>query len=80
VAIVRALSNDAPIVLADEPTGNLDSEAGRQVIEALRGIHRERGLTLVMVTHDPSIAARADRVLHMLDGRIDSGQAGGGAH
>jgi putative ABC transport system ATP-binding protein len=71
VAIARALSNDAPILLADEPTGNLDSKAGRMVIEALQDIHHERALTIVMVTHDPSIAATADRILTMLDGRIE---------
>jgi len=71
VAIARALCNDAPILLADEPTGNLDSKAGRMVIEALQDIHHERALTIVMVTHDPSIAATADRILTMLDGRIE---------
>jgi putative ABC transport system ATP-binding protein len=71
VAIARALCNDAPILLADEPTGNLDSKAGRMVIEALQDIHHQRGLTIVMVTHDPSIAATADRILTMLDGRIE---------
>jgi putative ABC transport system ATP-binding protein len=71
VAVARALSNDAPILLADEPTGNLDSKAGRMVIEALQDIHHQHGLTIIMVTHDPSIAATADRILTMLDGRIE---------
>ena len=74
VAIARALCNDAPILLADEPTGNLDSKSGRMVIEALQDIHHQHGLTIIMVTHDPSIAATADRILTMLDGRIDEGQ------
>jgi len=71
VAIARALCNDAPILLADEPTGNLDSKAGRMVIEALQDLHHQHGLTVVMVTHDPSVAATADRTLNMLDGRIE---------
>ena len=70
VAIARALSNDPPILLADEPTGNLDSKAGLRVLEVLRGIQRQRGVTLVLVSHDPTIAAAADRIVRMLDGRI----------
>jgi ABC-type lipoprotein export system ATPase subunit len=70
VAIARALSNDPPIVLADEPTGNLDSKAGQQVLEALRGIQRSRGVTLLLVTHDQAIAGAAERIVRMLDGRI----------
>jgi putative ABC transport system ATP-binding protein len=69
VAIARALANDAPIVLADEPTGALDSKAGAQVLDLLEHIRAERGTTLVVVTHDPGIAARADRIVRMLDGR-----------
>ena len=71
VAIARALANDAPILLADEPTGSLDSEAGRRILELLEELRRERGLTVVLVTHDPGVAARADRVVRMLDGRLD---------
>jgi putative ABC transport system ATP-binding protein len=71
VAIARALANDAPILLADEPTGSLDSEAGRRILDLLEELRRERGLTVVLVTHDPGVAARADRVVHMLDGRLD---------
>ena len=73
VAIARSLSNDPPILLADEPTGNLDSKAGRNVMEALEGIHHQHGLTIIMVTHDPRIAASADRIIRMLDGRIEEG-------
>jgi len=71
VAIARALANDAPILLADEPTGSLDSEAGRRILDLLEELRRERGLTVVLVTHDPGVAARADRVVRMLDGRLD---------
>ncbi len=62
VAIARALANDPPILLADEPTGNLDSATGRQVIDLLVAVNRERGRTLVLVTHDPELAALADEV------------------
>jgi putative ABC transport system ATP-binding protein len=72
VAIARALANDPPIVLADEPTGSLDSKAGRRVLEVLQGIQRERGVTLLLVSHDPTIASAAARIVHMLDGRIDN--------
>ena len=72
VAIARALANDPPILLADEPTGSLDSEAGRRVLALLAELRRTRALTIVLVTHDPAVAARADRVVHMLDGRVDA--------
>jgi putative ABC transport system ATP-binding protein len=71
VAIARALANDAPILLADEPTGSLDSEAGRRILDLLEELRHERGLTIVLVTHDAGIAARADRIVPMLDGRLD---------
>jgi ABC-type lipoprotein export system ATPase subunit len=71
VAIARALANDPAIILADEPTGNLDSKAGMRVLAALRDVQERRGVTLVLVTHDPSIAAAAGRTITMLDGRID---------
>ena len=72
VAIARALANDAPIVLADEPTGRLDSQTASQVMDLLEQLQREQGVTLVVVTHDPTVSSRADRTLHMLDGRITS--------
>ncbi len=72
VAIARALANDAPIVLADEPTGRLDSQTASQVMDLLEQLQREQGVTLVVVTHDPTVSSRADRILHMLDGRITS--------
>jgi putative ABC transport system ATP-binding protein len=70
VAIARALANDPPILLADEPTGNLDSVTGRQVIDLLMRVNRERGCTLVLVTHDADLAALADEVLVLRDGRL----------
>ena len=73
VAIARSLANEPTILLADEPTGNLDSKAGRQVMEALQAIHHQHGLTIIMVTHDAGTAALADRRLGMLDGRIEGG-------
>ena len=70
VAIARALANDPPILLADEPTGNLDSTTGRHVIDLLLQIHRSRKSTLVLVTHDPEIAAIADLSISLRDGRV----------
>ena len=70
VAIARALANDPQIVLADEPTGRLDSRTSAQVMDLLERLQHDQGVTLLVVTHDPSVSARADRVLHMLDGRI----------
>jgi putative ABC transport system ATP-binding protein len=70
VAIARALANDPPILLADEPTGNLDSATGSQVIDLLVTINRQRGRTLVLVTHDPELAARADESIALRDGRV----------
>jgi len=70
VAIARALANDPLIVLADEPTGNLDSDTGRQVIELLIATNRDRRRTLVLVTHDPALAAFADEIVALRDGRV----------
>jgi putative ABC transport system ATP-binding protein len=69
VAIARALANDPPIVLADEPTGNLDSSTGRLILDLLLNVRRVRGSTLVLVTHDAGIAALADARLILRDGR-----------
>jgi len=70
VALARALANDPPIVLADEPTGNLDSVTGRQVIDLLVKVNRDRGRTLVLVTHDPELAAFTDETIALRDGRV----------
>jgi putative ABC transport system ATP-binding protein len=70
VAIARALANDPPILLADEPTGNLDSTTGRQIIDLLLSIHRDRGTTLILVTHDPDLARVADMSIALRDGRV----------
>ena len=72
VAIARALVHDPALVLADEPTGNLDTAASQAVFELLRAIHAERGTAFVLVTHDPRLAARCDRVIELVDGRIAS--------
>jgi putative ABC transport system ATP-binding protein len=69
VAVARALANEPPVLLADEPTGSLDSEAGALVLDLIERVRRERGLTVVLVTHDQAVAARADRIVRMLDGR-----------
>ena len=70
VAIARALMNEPRVLFADEPTGNLDAETGRQIMSVLEGLHRERAQTIVMVTHDRQIARTADRVLVLKDGRL----------
>lgn len=70
VAIARALMNDPPILLADEPTGNLDRETGGIIMRQLLDLRRERGLTMIVVTHDAEIAARADRQIRLTDGKV----------
>ena len=70
VAIARALVSDPIVVLADEPTGNLDSETGAEVLDVLQHICAERGAAVVMVTHDERAAARGDRSIHLVDGRL----------
>ena len=73
VAIARALVNDPPIILADEPTGNLDSTSGAEVMQVLHRLHREKGITVVMVTHDEEIGAQAERIVRLWDGRVVNG-------
>jgi len=70
VAIARALANNPALLLADEPTGNLDSQSGAEVVSLMRELNRDLGTTIIIVTHDPSVARRADRILLMRDGRI----------
>jgi ABC-type lipoprotein export system ATPase subunit len=72
VAIARSLANSPSVLLADEPTGNLDSENARLILELLVELHTREKVTLVMVTHDSSIARKAGRIIHMKDGRIES--------
>lgn len=72
VAVARAFACRPAILLADEPTGNLDSATGRQVIDLLLALNRDHGSTLVLVTHDPNLASYADRIITLRDGRIES--------
>ncbi len=77
VAVARAFAADPRVVFADEPTGNLDARTGSSVIELIEEIHRERGTTLVLVTHDMDLANRAGRVLRLRDGRLVGDEARG---
>lgn len=77
VAIARAMAMAPRLILADEPTGNLDSRSGEEVITLLEGLNREQGITLVVVTHDPRLGERAGRRISMDDGRISSDSGGG---
>jgi len=70
VAIARALVSEPSILLADEPTGNLDSKTGKEIMELFSDLHRTRGITVIFVTHDPSIAANAQRVIRISDGMV----------
>ena len=72
VAIARALANRPLLLLADEPTGNLDSKTGAAVLDLLYSLLKAQGLTMIMVTHDPEIAGRADRIIHLRDGNIQN--------
>jgi ABC-type lipoprotein export system ATPase subunit len=72
------LANSPELVLADEPTGNLDSQAGSEVLDLLEELRRQDGIALVVVTHDPRVAERAHRVVRLLDGQIVSEERNGG--
>jgi putative ABC transport system ATP-binding protein len=71
VAIARALVNNPAIVMADEPTGNLDSRSGSEIMDLLQRMNQERSVTLILVTHDPSIADRMQRAIHIRDGQVE---------
>jgi putative ABC transport system ATP-binding protein len=75
VAIARAIVTDPAILLADEPTGNLDTQRGREIMELIAALNRDRGLTVVMVTHEPDMAQYARRIVRFVDGRVASDTA-----
>lgn len=76
VSIARALVNDPDILLADEPTGNLDSDTGEEIMELIKGLNENRGMTIVVVTHNPRDAEYAERTVNMIDGKIRNGEGG----
>jgi putative ABC transport system ATP-binding protein len=78
VAIARALATRPAIVIADEPTGNLDAATGERILELIAGVRARLGTTFLIATHDPAIAHRAERVLTIVDGRLSDGSAGRG--
>ncbi|HEX9020288.1 MAG TPA: ABC transporter ATP-binding protein [Nitrospirota bacterium] len=80
VAIARALVNEAPIILADEPTGNLDTRMSDEIMELFVKLNREAHITVILVTHEPDIAAYSNRIIKFLDGRIVSDETGTGKH
>jgi ABC-type lipoprotein export system ATPase subunit len=71
-AIARALAGNPQIILADEPTGNLDAESGESVMKLLRDLNRERGMTMIVVTHDLNVARQADRIVRLNQGLVES--------
>jgi putative ABC transport system ATP-binding protein len=73
VAIARALANEPILLLADEPTGNLDSRTADEVLDLFSGLHRDRGMTLVVITHSEEVASRADRIIRLRDGQVVAG-------
>ena len=77
VAIARSLAVDPEIILADEPTGNLDSKTGQFIMDMLAKIHREDGKTVIIVTHDLDLVKHAQRIVHLKDGQVERIQHGG---
>ena len=78
VAIARAMANDPAILLADEPTGALDSVTGRKIMDLFHKLNREQGKTIVLITHAAELAAETDRIITIKDGNITGEKAGGG--
>ena len=76
VAIARAIVNEAPIILADEPTGNLDTKTSQEIMEIFQKLNSESAITVILVTHEPDIAAYSRRVIRFLDGHVVSDEAG----
>ncbi len=72
VAIARALVNNPAIIMADEPTGNLDSKVGKEIMTLLLDLNRQKGTTLIIITHDPGVAAQTQRVIHLRDGKVEA--------
>lgn len=70
VSIARAISNDPEIIIADEPTGNLDTEKGQDILTLLHALNKKKGITLIVITHDPRVAKQADRIISIQDGKI----------
>ncbi len=76
VAIARAIVNQPAIIMADEPTGNLDSKVGKEIMGLLLNLNKESGTTLIIVTHDPTVGAQAQRIIHIRDGVVDTSENG----
>ena len=80
VAIARAIVTHPALLLADEPTGNLDTKRSREIMDLLASLNREQGITILLVTHEPDMAHYARRVVHFVDGLVESDHRNGGPH